>query len=216
MLRRLRSESGFMLLELIMGTVVLTVVVAMFSQLMISLVTRDTAATNQAVLASEARPAMDAMANELRSAMCNNQTSPITAANATSITFTTPDRATPYHLEQITYTLSGGVLTRQVTLSTNTSTTGPPWTMGTPNTAQKVVQSVVNPNAPNPAVMFHYYDSSSPNPVDLSPTNIALTAAQLPTVAQVRASVMVAPATSHSADRLTVQEDATLRSPTCS
>jgi len=209
MLRRLRSESGFMLLELIMGTVVLTIVVAMFSQLMISIVTRDTAATNQAMLASEARPALDAMANELRAAMCNNLTAPITAANATSITFYTPDRATPYHLQQITYSVSGGVLTRQVTKSTNTG--GPPWTMGTPGTAQKIVQSVVNPNAPNPLVVFHYYDSSSPTPVDLSPTNIALTAAQLPTVAQVRASLTVAPTTSHSADRLTVQEDAALR-----
>jgi Tfp pilus assembly protein PilW len=206
MLGRLRSESGFMLLELIMGTVVLTIVVAMFSQLMISIVTRDTAATNQAMLASEARPALDAMANELRAAMCNNLTAPITAANATSITFYTPDRATPYHLEQITYSVSGGVVTRQMAMSTNTG--GPPWTMGTAGTAQKVVQSVVNPSAPSALAVFHYYDSTG---ADLSPTDIALTAAQLPTVAQVRASLMVAPATSHSADRLTVQEDAALR-----
>jgi type II secretory pathway component PulJ len=201
----LRAEEGFMLVELLTGAVILTIVVAMFSQLMVSLVTRNGAVTNQAVLSSEARPALDAMSNELRGAMCNNTTQPITAANATSITFTTPDRAQPYHLLQITYSLSGGTLTRQVTKSTNTG--GPPWTMGSAGPVMKVAQSVTN------SVVFHYYDSSG---TDLSPTNIALTSGQLPNVAQVSATLTVAPAASHGADRLTAQRASSMRSPTCS
>src|SRR5581483_10237381 len=140
---------------------------------------------------------------ELQSAVCNGTTQPITSASGTQVTFTTPDRQQPYHLQQISYTLAGGVFSRQVALSTNTG--GPPWAMGTTR-ASTSIDSVTNP------VVFDFVSSSG---TDLSPGGAAVSAANLPNIAKVTMTLIVVPANSRGSGSLTVQSSASLRTPIC-
>jgi Tfp pilus assembly protein PilV len=198
----LRSEQGFLLIEALTAMVLLGVLFALFADFTSMLTTRNATLTRQAYLSTQGRDGIDQLSNELQSAMCNNTTQPITVATTTQIQFTAPDRQQPFHLQQITYALSGGVLTRKLATSTNTSTTGPPWTLGTTSPAETVVDSVQN------AVVFQYYDSSG----TLLPfTGGALTAAQLPTVARVTITLTLLPAASHGTGSLTTQGAATIR-----
>lgn len=200
----LRSEDGFLLLDVLTAMILVAVVVAAFAGIFTSVVQRDTTLQRQAALASAARPMLDTMAAELQSAVCNGTTQPITTASGTQVVFTTPDRQQPYHLQQISYTLASGVFSRRVALSSNTG--GPPWTMGTAR-ASTSVDSVTN------AVVFDFVSSSG---TDLSPGGAAVSAANLPNVAKVTMTLVVVPSNSHGSGSLTAQTSATLRTPLCS
>ena len=198
-----RSEDGFLLMELLIASIMLGLVLGAFVAIVTMFESRDNTLQNQAVLVAQARPVLDTWAGELQSAVCNGTTQPITAASGTAVTFTSPDRQQPYHLQQISYTLSNGVLSRQVALSTNTG--GPPWTMGAarPSTT---VPSVTN------ATVFDFISSSGQ---DLSPGGATVSAANLPNIAKVTMTVVVAPATSNGTGPLTVQASGSLRTPIC-
>lgn len=200
---QLRDEGGFLLIDLIVAAACLLIMLAAFSVMYSGVQTRTNTLQTQASLAATARPMLDTMAAELQSAMCNGSTQPITSANGTQVTFTTPDRQQPYHLQQITYTLASGVLTRQVALSTNTG--GPPWTMGTASSTD-LVQSVTN------SVVFDFLSSSG---TDLSPSGAAVSSANLPNIAKVTMTLVVAPPPSNGTGSLTTQTSASLRTPTC-
>ena len=210
-----RGEDGFTLIELLAAMLLISAVFAAFAGTFSMVEQRDNTLQGQAVLATTARPMLDTMASELESAMCNGTTQPITTANGTQLSFTTPDRQQPYHLQQITYTLSNGVLTRQVALSTNTG--GPPWTMGaaqTTNTVNSVTNSVVFDfrKQPPPGDQFGQNDPS----LDLSPNGAAVSAANLPLIREVTMLLTVVPFASSGTGSLTTQSSATLRTPTCS
>jgi Tfp pilus assembly protein PilV len=192
-----------MLIELFTAMFLVAVVVAAFAGIFTMVEQRDTTLQRQATLASAARPMLDTMAAELQSSVCNGTTQPITAASGTQVTFTTPDRQQPYHLQRVSYTLASGVFSRQVALSTNTG--GPPWTMGT-SQASTSVDSVTN------AVVFDYISSSG---TDLSPGGAAVSSANLPNIAKVTMTLIVVPAASNGAGSLTVQSSASLRTPLC-
>ncbi len=206
MLRRslVAAQDGQLLIEALIAMALIAMAVTLFSSLLSTLTTRSSTLMSQAVLSSEARPTLDTIANELQSAICNGTTQPVTSASGTQITFTTPDRLQPYHLRQISYTLSNGVLSRRLATSTNTG--GPPWTMGTPLPTTDAVDSVTN------ATVFQYYDSSGNS---LSPSGTALSAAQLPTIAKVVMTLTVQPGASRGTGALTTQSNATLRTPEC-
>jgi type II secretory pathway component PulJ len=204
MLSRLSRESGFLLVDLLTATVLLSIMFALFSSLMVSIVSRNGTINSQADLSTEARSALDTMAGELDAAICNGNTQPVTAASGTAITFTAPDRRQTYHLLQLSYALAGHTLTRQQTASTNTN--GPPWTMGTTPPAALNVESVVN------STVFHFYDSSG---ADLAPGGGTVPAASLGSIARVTMTLTVTPAGSHGAGSLTAQASATLRTPEC-
>ena len=200
----LGDEQGFTLIELLAACLLIGVVVAAFAGLFTSVEQRNSTLQQQAVLASTARPMLDSLAAELESAQCNGTTQPITAASGTQLTFTTPDRQQPYHLQKITYTLAGGVFSR--TLATSTNTGGPPWTMGTAATTGSV-SSVTNP------VIFDFLSSSGQ---DLSPGGATVSAANLPNIARVTMTLVVTPTASHGTGSLTTQSAASLRTPLCS
>lgn len=199
----LHDEGGFLIIDLITAALLLLIMLGAFTGIYSMLGGRDSTMQKQAVLAAQARPMLDTMAAELESAMCNGTTQPITSASGTQVSFTTPDRQQPFHLQQITYTLSSGVLSRQVALSTNTG--GPPWTMGTAR-ASTTATRVTN------AVVFDFISSSG---TDLSPSGTAVSAANLPSIAKVTATLVVTPANSRGAGSLTSETSATLRTPTC-
>jgi len=196
------SEGGFLLVEMLSAMAVMAVVVAGFSALVSLTTTRNATLARQAYLSTQGRTALDALSNQLESAMCNGTTQPITAASSTQIQFTAPDRLLPYHLDQYTYRLANGSLTRQVAVSTNTSTTGPPWTMAAAPAAATMLDSVTN------SALFTYYDASGTN---ISPSGAALTSAQLPTVSRVTMTLTLVPLASRGAGSLTVQGSATIR-----
>jgi Tfp pilus assembly protein PilW len=200
---RLRDESGFLLIDLITAAALLLIMLGAFTVVYTMVEGRDNTLQTQADLAATARPLLDTMAAELQSATCNGSTQPITSASGTQVTFTTPDRQQPYHLQQITYSLASGVLTRSVALSTNTG--GPPWTMGTATTTNSV-NDVTN------SVVFDFRSSSG---TDLSPSGATVTAANLPNIASVDMTLVVAPPPSNGSGSLTAQTSATLRTPTC-
>ncbi|HEY2776500.1 MAG TPA: prepilin-type N-terminal cleavage/methylation domain-containing protein [Gaiellaceae bacterium] len=194
------SEAGFSLVELLIAMGLMSLLFGSFAALGSLMTSRDATMTRQAYLSTQGRAAIDTLSGALESAMCNGTTQPITSATPTQVQFFSPDRLQPFHLMQITYSLSGGVFSRQVAASTNTN--GPPWTMGAAGGAFPVVASVVN------TAVFKYYDSSG---TDLSPAGAALTSVQLPKVARVTATLTLTPLASRGVGSLTTQGSATVR-----
>jgi hypothetical protein len=194
------SEAGFMLVEMLTAVALIGIVFAAFASIATVMSTRDDTLTKQAYLSAQARAGTDELTRELESAMCNGTTQPITTATPTQVQFTAPDRLQPFHLQQLTYSLTSGVFTRTIAASTNTN--GPPWAMGATGGAARVVDSITNPS------VFRYYDSTG---TELTPTAGALTAAQLPKIARVSLTLTVVPAASRGTGSLTTQGSATVR-----
>lgn len=153
--RRLRSDAGFTLTELLVVLVFLGMIAAAFSMLLSSTIRHNSEITEQSVTQGELRAAVDRMMREARGAYFGVGTAPITAAGSSQMTFTFPDRQTPFHLVRVSYRVSGGNLQRAFEISTNTG--GPPWTFavgGTPTNWTTVVPNVTS------ATPFSYYDVS--------------------------------------------------------
>ena len=142
---------------------VFSILVAAFAQLLGTTVIRSGRTQEQSTLQTEVRAGVDTLASDLRQALCNNTTPPVTVAGPSQITFYTPDRLTPYHLRQVSYRLSGGSLQRAFATSTNTG--GPPWTMPALGGWATLVGSITNANP------FTYYDAT--NTVTTTAANVA-------------------------------------------
>ena len=162
---------------------------------------RNATLSRQAYLSSQARAALDMFSDDIEGAMCNGTgssgTQPITNATASSITFYSPDRQQPYHLRQITYTLTNKALYRQEADSTNTG--GPPWTMGATSKAALMVDSVQN------TTLFHYYSSTA---TDLGAPGTTTTT--LRKILRVSITLTTTPTASHGTGSLTTQGQATI------
>jgi Tfp pilus assembly protein PilW len=175
--RRLRllhvsSESGVGMIELLVGMIGLALVVAAWSGLMTTTVKTNGRTQELSALGTEVRAAIDMLSADLRQALCNGTTTPVTTSTGTQLTFYSPDRATPFHLRQISYRLSGGQLERAFATSTNTD--GPPWTIPALGGWAKQVGSVTNTAA------FTYKDAngaSTTNPTAVASVNVVLTVA---------------------------------------
>jgi hypothetical protein len=198
--RSIGSEAGFTLVETLSAVALTGIVFALFASLSSMMSSRDATLTQQAYLSVQARAGTDELTRELQSAMCNNTTQPVTTATTTAVQFTAPDRQQPFHLQQLTYSLTNGVFSRTIAASTNTN--GPPWTMGTTGNAAAIVDSISNPS------VFRYYDSTG---AELTPSGGSLTSAQLSKVARVTLTLTVVPQGSHGTGSLTTQGSATLR-----
>lgn len=205
MLTPARAQDGFTLIEVLVTLTVLTVVVAAFSAVFQTTITRSATLTEHAALESEGRAAVDQLVSELRQAACNGSTAPVVAASGTTLTFYTPDRATPYHLQELSYTVSGGWLSRQQAISTNTG--GPPWTIPALSTAVHKVGSISN------AQVFDFEDASGN---DLSPGGAAVTSTNLPNIAYATVTLVLQPKASHNVDQVFVQGSVDLRESACS
>ena len=209
MLSRIRhDEGGFLLIEAIVAMALLGIAFALFAEFSSMMTNRNATLSRQAYLSSQARAAIDMFSDDVEGAMCNGTgssgTQPITNATASSITFTSPDRQQPYHLRQITYTLTNGALYRQEADSTNTG--GPPWTMGATSKAALMVDSVQN------TTLFHYY-SSAYNPANPSANDLGApgtTTSTLRKILRVSVTLTTTPTASHGTGSLTTQGQATL------
>jgi prepilin-type N-terminal cleavage/methylation domain-containing protein len=191
----LRREDGFTLVEMLAAIAVLTLLLAMFAELLSVTVTRSGRSREQGTLQTEARGSLDEFTVDLRQAICNGTTSPVTTATANQITFTSPDKATPYHLRQVSYQLNGSNFQRAFSTSTNTG--GPPWTLPAFGPWQTLVGSITSSSP------FTYYDSSG-----------AVTTDPL-AVARVDLSISITPKSSPGDGATTYTQTANLRTPTC-
>ena len=142
--RRLRSEGGFTVSEMLISIAVLAIFFAAFSTVVSSSIRHGTQIQEEAVLQTEARAAVDTMAADLRQATKAGSTtlSRISTASGTQLSFLSPDRAPTMHLRSIAYQVTGGgQLQRALATSTNTAA---PWSIPALSAWSTVATSVAS------------------------------------------------------------------------
>jgi prepilin-type N-terminal cleavage/methylation domain-containing protein len=176
MRRRLRSEAGFTVPELLVTMVLISILTTAFAMVITSTVTHSAVITNESVLQTQTRVALNQIVKDLREASLSSSTdtSPfVTSAgvmSATSVTFYAPDSTyspgspTTYRLRKISYQLSGGQFQRASAVSSNTN--GPPWTIPAQGSWVPLVKGVVN------TTTFKYYDGSQPPALTTNPAAV--------------------------------------------
>jgi prepilin-type N-terminal cleavage/methylation domain-containing protein len=154
-----RDEGGFTVPELLVGMVILAIVLIGFGQVLMNTSKTSNRIEEQAMLQNDVRSALDRLTGDLREATNAHQTSPVGSATATTLTFDSPDRSTPFHLRRISYRLNAGRLERSIVTSTNTGSW--PWTFPvTPGAWIPQVTSIQN------AAVFTYYDDAGAVTID--------------------------------------------------
>jgi prepilin-type N-terminal cleavage/methylation domain-containing protein len=182
--RRLAREEGFTLIELLMAMVLLGILTAAFAVTLGTLMTQNATITNETVIQSQARTALNQLTKDLRQATLptTTATSPFVTVGGvmspTSITFYSPDETystgapTAYHLREISYQLAGGTFERASAISSNTG--GPPWTIPALGSWASIVPNVTS------STVFKYFDGNNPpnqttNPVAVRTIEVTLT-----------------------------------------
>lgn len=155
-LRRLQDERGLSVVELLVGMVFLGLIAAAFSMVFSSTLRHQSEIQEQSATQNEIRSGIDRLTRELRSAYVGGAGWPIESVSSSQITFTAPDRSTPFKLLRISYRVSGGTLQRAFYSTTNTG--GPPWTWsatGTPTNWTTIARNITS------ATPFAYTDASN-------------------------------------------------------
>jgi prepilin-type N-terminal cleavage/methylation domain-containing protein len=152
-------EGGFGLLELLITMTMVSVLLGISSMFFTTTLHHSGEVSEENALQTEVRGAIDRIIQDIRGASYgDNVTSPIEAAESSSITFVTPDRLSPVHLRRISYRLNSGRLERATALSTNVS--GPPWTIPSLGSWSSALPSIVN------LLLFTYLDASGVTTTD--------------------------------------------------
>lgn len=195
---RAKRENGFTMIELLASMFILvTGVVVAWSAIMTTTVKSAGRAQELADLQTEVRSAVNSLAADLRQAQCKDTTTtPVSTSTSTQVTFYSPDRATPYHLRQVSYRLSSGQLQRAIATSTNTG--GPPWTIPALGAWSTLVGRITN------ASIFTYKTTAN---------QTTTTASQ---VASANVNLVIAPPVGLGGAGATYQTNIALRSDTCS
>jgi prepilin-type N-terminal cleavage/methylation domain-containing protein len=204
MRRLLNDERGFSLVEITIGVALLAMLFALATMILQSTIARSSTLTEQATLEVQGRAAVDALATDLRQAVCFGTTPPIATATTTSLAFYSPDRGSPYHMRELFYTLSGGTLTRQVAVSANTSASAT-WGAMTLGTAANALTSISSTTA------FGYLDSTGASLLSGS----SVPAGSLDDISTVTILLTLVPKGGHGAQPVTLQAKVALRTPTC-
>ncbi|HEV7133037.1 MAG TPA: prepilin-type N-terminal cleavage/methylation domain-containing protein [Gaiellaceae bacterium] len=136
----LRAERGFTLVELLATMAIMSIVLVVFAQVLITTSNTSSRVEEQATLQNQVRASIDRLTTDFRQATNTDGTSPVESVSGTTLTFDSPDRMTPFHLRRISYQLVNGVLSRSVTTSTDTD--GWPWIWPAAGPWQEEVGSV--------------------------------------------------------------------------
>jgi prepilin-type N-terminal cleavage/methylation domain-containing protein len=159
--QRLRSESGFTLIETLVSIAVLGIFFAAFSTVVSSSIRHGSQIQEEAVLQTEVRAAVESMAADLRQASRAGDTTltRLSTATGTQLTFLSPDRASTMHLRKISYQVTGGQLQRAIATSTSTAA---PWSipaLSSWSTVARSLSSLCYPTSTGINV-FTYYDAA--------------------------------------------------------
>ena len=177
-LRALGGERGFTLIELLAAMAIMGTLLGAFGQMLITTSNSSARTQEQATLQDLARTAISGLTRDLREATNTLGTSPVESLSGTTLTFDSPDQATPFHLRRISYRLVGGELDRSVTTSLNTGNA--PWQWpGTSGPWTGTLDSITS------ASIFTYYDATGAPTTDPS------------AVRSVRITLAVAPKQNH-------------------
>jgi prepilin-type N-terminal cleavage/methylation domain-containing protein len=153
MIRRIRSQQGFTMVEMLAAMAVMAIVMGAFSQTLLVSSKTSSRLEEQATLQNEVRVAVDRLSMDVRQATNANGTSPVESLSSTGLTFLSPDRLTPFHLRRISYRLVNGQLQRSV--ATSTDADGWPWVWpAIPATFLTEVGSVTSTS------LFTFYDAT--------------------------------------------------------
>jgi type II secretory pathway pseudopilin PulG len=137
----LRRTGGFTVTEMIVTMFFIGILFAGFATVMTGTLRRSDEVREESTAQAEARNAIDRFAADLRQAYSgSDSTWPIVSISSTSIRVYTPDKATPFHLRDVTYRLSGGQFQRQT--ATSTDTDGYPWVWGSAGPWEILAKSV--------------------------------------------------------------------------
>ncbi len=172
-MRLRRNERGFTVVELLATMAVMGIVLAVFGQLLVTSSKTSNRIAEQATLQNDVRAAVDRLTSDFRQATNANGTSAVESLSGTTLTFDSPDRATPFHLRRIAYRLVSGDLQRSVTTSTDNDGWPWVWPIGTPTWTTEV-GSVTN------ATSFTFYDANgavTTDPNTVRSARISLTVA---------------------------------------
>jgi prepilin-type N-terminal cleavage/methylation domain-containing protein len=162
--RGLRRQGGFTLMELLVALAIIGILAALFSAVISSAVQRDAVLEESSSIETEARAALDNLSKELRQAYTGDSaTAPIESMSATSLQFLSAANGNPFPLRRIGYQLSSGNLERRAVTSSDTD--GPPWVW--PNAITSVPWTTVLGSITGTTV-FKYYDANGAEITDYS------------------------------------------------
>jgi prepilin-type N-terminal cleavage/methylation domain-containing protein len=152
-------QDGFTIPEFLVSMVVLAIVLAGFGQVLINTSKTSNRVEEQAMLQNEVRSSIDRLTTDFRSATEVNGSPPVISVSPTTLTFDSPDRATPFHLRRISYRLNGTTLERSQIVSINTGSW--PWTWPvTPGSWTQELGSIKN------ASVFSFLDGDGNTTTD--------------------------------------------------
>jgi prepilin-type N-terminal cleavage/methylation domain-containing protein len=214
--RRLRSQSGFTTIELLVTVAMLGVVAAGASMLVEVVMRQGRGVLERTESAQRGRLALDQMTRQVRSQVCLNETTKgMISATPTTLTFyadfsngTTPNAVARRQLE---YVPTSRQIIERVWAPANAPT---------PTRTTVLLQNVVQARDENAAgapvlPFFRYWAYPDPMPVNPRPDQAlsgTLTAAQVARIARVGISFNVRPATASSEEFATpLQDDIVLR-----
>lgn len=162
-----RAEAGFTTIELLVAMPVALIVLGGLTITMVRTSYWGGQLQEASAQQTEARAVVSTFVSDLRQAYFRSGQAPIASGfTATSITFYSPDRQSPFHLRKIGYQVSSQQLQRSVLLSTQGFVDPPTWTFtGTPPWAS-VVSRVTNSD------IFTYYDAAGNQYTGTDPTMI--------------------------------------------
>jgi prepilin-type N-terminal cleavage/methylation domain-containing protein len=175
-LQSLKRENGFTLVELMVAMPLMLLVMGGLTIMLTTLTHWSSHTQEETSLQTESRAALNTLEYQLRGAFIGDGTTPITAATATSITFTTPDQypatvagttLSSFHLLQVSYQVTGGMLQRQSKTSSNTYPTAPPWTF--PNPMSSWLGVIAQANSITNTDVFTYYTQAGAQAVPPTP-----------------------------------------------
>lgn len=167
----IRREGGFTLIELMVVMVLIGITTAMFEETFSAFVNRSSQVQAQNISQTEVRAGLNQLVSDVRDASPGDATNVpfVSMPTTTQMIFYSPDRLNPFHMRRIKYWVNGTTLMRQVTTSTNTSTTGPPWTGITADTGPiwTLFGSIQNPTS----IPVFKYCTQTPRDMALDTTN---------------------------------------------
>jgi prepilin-type N-terminal cleavage/methylation domain-containing protein len=169
----MRDERGFTIIELLATMAVMSIVLGVFGQMLVMTSKTSSRVEEQATLQNDVRAAVDRLTTDFRQATNANGTSAVESVSATTVTFDSPDRMTPFHLRRVSYRLANGRLERSITTSTDTDGWPWVWPVSTPTWTSEI-GSVTN------LTPFMFYDADgavTTDPAAVRSVRISITVA---------------------------------------